>query len=56
MTRPGVHGELSAVTILHPTDFSEEADHAEREAARLARRLGARARPPACIRRDAALW
>ena len=29
------------MTIIHPTDFSEEADTAERQAAELARRLGA---------------
>ena len=29
------------MTIIHPTDFSVEAEAAEREAARLARRLGA---------------
>ena len=28
------------MTIVHPTDFSEEADQAERQAARLARSLG----------------
>lgn len=34
------HGEAAA-TIIHPTDFSDEANLAEREATRLARRLGA---------------
>jgi universal stress protein A len=29
------------MTIIHPTDFSEEADQAERQAAQLARSLGA---------------
>lgn len=35
------NGEAFAATIIHPTDFSDEANHAEREAVRLARRLGA---------------
>ena len=39
-SRPA-NGEAPALTIIHPTDFSEEADHAEREAVRLASRLGA---------------
>jgi nucleotide-binding universal stress UspA family protein len=35
------NGEALAATIVHPTDFSDEANEAEREAVRLARRLGA---------------
>lgn len=35
------NGEVRGMTIVHPTDFSEEADRAESEAVRLARKLGA---------------
>ena len=33
------------MTIVHPTDFSEEADLAEQQAARLARSLGGEYQP-----------
>jgi nucleotide-binding universal stress UspA family protein len=39
LDRRGVQ-EVVAMTIIHPTDFSVEAEAAEREAAQLARRLG----------------
>lgn len=42
MSAHAANGDVRGVTtIVHPTDFSEEADRAESEAVRLAQRLGA---------------
>jgi universal stress protein A len=41
MSARPANGEAFEATIIHPTDFSDEANHAEREAVRLARKLQA---------------